>query len=242
MPLPSYVNKFNTATDGSLHEQEFIDWFHENDGFPLKFLVEYLGVFPETKHRNDGTFDTPGLAKEFPIYTACVMVDPKLGVCVPAYPGLHGAMISGLCRPRTTFPLFVHGDNGTYKYMGTYREPRGPDRMSGSETLDIPTHVKQYWAGYLGDDGQGGKSAEQIDTLRSICLSATLGWHGGGQFVEADGDPQASKAALAAGMKRMAGTMAPSRARKITAEEVLEAFHRVSDNSKDSLCSHANQI
>ncbi|KUJ16849.1 uncharacterized protein LY89DRAFT_66420 [Mollisia scopiformis] len=146
MRMPVFIEQLEMLPNVQISRQP-------NQAFTLAFLKRVLGGHA----RAEGCYAVPPKSRTnrlFPDVIAFKALNPNHDPLLPRHPGQHGAQIS--CIPRSgdeslgEFPLFIQHSEGGYRYFGYYREPRELDLIGGSEISQVPKHVNQYWAKYLG--------------------------------------------------------------------------------------------
>ncbi|KAE8444008.1 hypothetical protein EG329_001137 [Mollisiaceae sp. DMI_Dod_QoI] len=156
MRMPSVIERLAPLRNVRLPDQP-------NEAFSFKFLKKVFGGTAMTK--------------------TCYVIPPKSrqGRLFPDDPRQHGAQLSCIYGDDdiqiTTFPVFIHRTGEGYRYFGHYREPRDSDLVSGSEMIQVPPHVKQYWADQLGrKNSDRTKSRKILDALIGQWPQTALGW------------------------------------------------------------------
>lgn len=200
-----------------------------NEFFKLNFLRKWLGgaFLGDGCYGPRENFDKND--RLFPDLQAFKALKRDHQPLLPRRPGHHGAHITCIFSAPSVikldeFALFIHFGTKGYKYIGHYREPRAPDLLNGSEMCQLPIHVKEYWAQYLGEIKPTGKSAIAIDSLTGLWAKPPVGW------LDTDNTliphhPDREKDFVEDALYR--NTTAEEAAR-ITTPEILTAFERVS--------------
>lgn len=210
---------------------------HSED-FSLAFLRSTLDVSQYATGwfvKRSSKKKTKAENKEFNV-SSCMIIDGDHEPLLPRKPGQHGTQISAFLQAMeeelaveenlTYIPLFIRRGDGGFRYYGSYREPRYSDRLGANEMLDLPIHVKNYWAKKVG---ARRKARWAIHAIQEAWPKTVIGW------LDQDGRsiiPYSADLESALG-EPLKSKISDLEAEQVSAAEILQSFENVSRLFRD---------
>ncbi|TGO11372.1 hypothetical protein BTUL_0111g00220 [Botrytis tulipae] len=174
----------------------------------------------------NGWFESKGIGRALQVHLYALL-NREFDPLVPRVPGTHGAQITPELHFSIIkrFPLFIRdsGHSG-FRYYGTYKVMRS-DFLGHNEMLEVPEHVKNYWANRLGNLPTCGlKSGPTVGILKEMWPKVPTGlWDASKKEMTSYTNGHGN---LEEGLEVLRRSITDEEAQNISKDEILAAFER----------------
>lgn len=166
MTMPAVVRRF-PSMDLQLPPQP-------NTVFSYRFLKNCFGGSLIA----NGWYESKGIGRPLQVHLY-VLLNREFDPLIPRVPSAHGAQITPELQFSAIkrFPLFIRdSDHSGFRYYGTYKAMRS-DFLGHNDMLEVPEHVKNYWASRLWNHPASGlKSGPTVGILKDMWPKVPTGW------------------------------------------------------------------
>ncbi|TGO60523.1 hypothetical protein BOTNAR_0144g00160 [Botryotinia narcissicola] len=214
MAMPAVVRRF-PSIDFQLPPQP-------NTAFSYRFLKNCLGGSSIA----NGWFESKVIGRALQVHLYALL-NREFDPLVPRVPGTHGTQITPELHFSTIkrFPLFIRdSDHSGFRYHGTCKVMRS-DFFGHNEMLEVPEHVKKYWASRLGNLPTCGlKSGPTVGTLKEMCPKVPTGlWDASKKEMTSYTNERGN---FEEGLEVLRRSITGEEAQILSKDEILVAFER----------------